>query len=138
MFKKINIITFIMFLGVLLSISASPKMYTMEINNVVQFEKETEYIGLTQTANLYEVSNIAKKYEQIPIVVIGHTYNDYGIERIDSLLALKRAGLVRDYLKDMGVKNNIIIYVNMDYKYKTRPEYNRVVSFKWLSQFNNK
>lgn len=138
MFKKINIITFIMFLGVLLSISASPKMYTMEINNVVQFEKETEYIGLTQTANLYEVSNIAKKYEQIPIVVIGHTYNDYGIERIDSLLALKRAGLVRDYLKDMGVKNNIIIYVNMDYKYKTHPEYNRVVSFKWLSQFNNK
>ena len=138
MFKKINIITFIMFLGVLLSISASPKMYTMEINNVVQFEKETEYIGLTQTANLYEVSNIAKKYEQIPIVVIGHTYNDYGIERIDSLLALKRAGLVREYLKDMGVKNNIIIYVNMDYKYKTHPEYNRVVSFKWLSQFNNK
>lgn len=138
MFKKINIITFIMFLGVLLSISASPKMYTMEINNVVQFEKEIEYIGLTQTANLYEVSNIAKKYEQIPIVVIGHTYNDYGIERIDSLLALKRAGLVRDYLKDMGVKNNIIIYVNMDYKYKTHPEYNRVVSFKWLSQFNNK
>ena len=138
MFKKINIITFIMFLCVLLSISASPKTDTMEINNVVQFEKETEYIGLTQTANLYEVVDIAKKYEQIPIVVIGHTYNDYGIERIDSLLALKRAGLVRDYLKDMGVKNNIIIYVNMDYKYKTHPEYNRVVSFKWLSQFNNK
>lgn len=138
MFKKINNITFIMFLCVLLSISASPKTDTMEINNVVQFEKETEYIGLTQTANLYEVSNIAKKYEQIPIVVIGHTYNDYGIERIDSLLALKRAGLVRDYLKDMGVKNNIIIHVNMDYKYKTHPEYNRVVSFKWLSQFNNK
>lgn len=138
MFKKINIITFIMFLCVLLSISASPKTDTMEINNVVQFEKETEYIGLTQTANLYEVSNIAKKYEQIPIVVIGYTYNDYGIERIDSLLALKRAGLVRDYLKDMGVKNNIIIHVNMDYKYKKHPEYNRVVSFKWLSQFNNK
>ena len=136
MFKKLNIIAFIMFIGVLLSISASPVTYKAEINNVVQFEKENEYIGDTQKANLYEIYNLIKGYEDMPVVIIGHTYNDYGIARIDSLLALKRAGVVRDYLVDKGIKNPIILHVDMDYKYECFPEYNRVVSFEWFTRFN--
>lgn len=132
MFKKINIITFIMFLGVLLSISASPKMDTMEINNVVQFEKETEYIGTTQQANLDAVILQLKRHENIPVVIVGHYTEDYNIVRMDSLSALKRATQTREYLINKGVKNDIIVHVDMN----TKKHLEHTVTFQWLTQFN--
>lgn len=135
MFKKFNIIVFIVFIGVLLSISATPAIHTVEINNVVQFEKETEYIGLTQKANLDAACALFKKYKNNTVIIIAHYNNDYGIERMDSLSAYKRAAETRQYLLDNGVENPIRIYVDMDHKFTPETSHNRIVTFKWLSQF---
>lgn len=69
---------------------------------LIQFELDSATIRSDQSPLLQRIVEFARKHQDVPLQINGHTDRKTGTHEYNMTLSQKRAAAVRDYLVDVG------------------------------------